>query len=488
MSKTRVAFIDYWSLALNFQRGDVVNTINSSNGLVEPIPGLVTAVHPGIGFVDVEYPWGNQRVSPEYLIRKNPQNIYDLPSMVDTSYRGWDMDQSHVEDGTEQGYSYAHPRAEGSVVERLAADLDDRHRKLQVAAAQCLHNGLTEIQAYVAITSASKGQAPDHEIRDSLVAVYKPRQKNSIYWNAPGRRYRMNAGELEDGLPNCPKCGNNLQKTHYAKHTKLFVCPSCLFCIRPEDIDGLPPVIEETGFGVEASTDIRTAALKSAAWDKVKNQAIKYCLREYPQWKQYAEDVGGDVAQNHVDEMNIHEDVLPTNALAKDVDNFLRMYVWDDIKAQIKDAVNKIRGQLVYPDDAYDAMVEYVQEAGDELEFDKKELQRLLELEIEYDKVRVERWRAGSIRTILASNSPKLLDVRDVIGSDGLQIIHDLVRTGSRSDDLVTQFSSDFKEYGLGDAMFLLGASTADGLFDRAAYNTLVDILDDVRLKAKEGV
>jgi hypothetical protein len=52
----------------------------------------------------------------------------------------------------------------------------------------------------------------------------------------------------------------------------------------------------------------------------------------------------------------------------------------------------------------------------------------------------------------------------------------------------VTQFAADFKEYGLGDAMFLLGASTADGLFDRAAYNTLVDVLDDVRLKAKAGV
>lgn len=489
-SRVKVAFVDYWSLVKNFRTGDVVNTYNPLTGTLESIPGRVTAVHYGIGFLDVEYPWGNERVSPEYLVRMNPKNLYIMPSAIDTSYESWDIAQAHLEDGTHTGYSYANPKkASSDLVDRLAADYDARLSTVAVAAAQCLHNHLTELQAYEAMASTVAKMASDHEIRTALQKAYHPNEKVSLYWNAPGRRYRMNKGELEDGLPNCPKCGTNLEKTHYAKHTKLFVCPVCLFCIKPEDVEGLPEAVADTGFGVDDS-DLKTAALKSAAWDKVKKQVADYVRKKYPTLKQYADEVASSISGQHAGHMNIHESFLPTKVVEDSVRVEIEYYVGKDLEDRVRDLMKENRRDFQYDDEAQESLLNYVRDLDldEQMSVDDAELSRLLEIQKELDGDRVRRWTTSSLRSILSSQSPSPIDVREHLGTDGLQYIHDVVRNGSRSDDLVTQFASDFQSYGLGDAMFLLGASTADGLFDRTAYNSLVDVLEDVRLRAKAGV
>lgn len=489
----RTAFVDYWSLTQNYRRGDVVFTYNALLGILETIPGLVTAVHPGIGFLDVEYPWGNERVSPEYLIRQNPENKQVLPSMVDTSYQSWDIDQSRLEDGTENGYSYAKPKVgfvTASMVNRLAAIYDDIQRELFVAAGQCMHSNLNEVQAYIALSKVAGKQHSDWAIKAALQKIYYPVQKKALYWNAPGRIYKMTKGELDDGLPDCPNCHINMQKTHYAKHTKLFVCPSCLFCIKPEEIDGLPQYVGDEGFGTEDETDIMTAALKTASWDKLKNQVISFISKEYPSQKRYAHDVARSIVNAHTASMNVHEDYLPTKVLASEVENTLSQYWIDDLKGQLKMALRK--SNLRYPDEALESAMDYIADLNDNkaiLAIDHREIDRLVGIQETLDRDRAERWgiasKKASLRTLLGTASPTPIDVRDILGSSGVQQINDIVRTGSRSDEVVTQFSNDFQNYGLGDAMFLLGASTADGLFDRVAYNSLVDILDSVRLKAR---
>lgn len=345
MNRPKVALTDYWALTQNYTVGDIVSPINPRNGGVEDFTGVVTAVLPGIGFVDVEYPWGNERVSPEYIYRRNKDYTPSYPPVIDTSYSGWDVAQSRREQGVPEGYTYANPKQ--AMVRALAASHDDRHQILAACAHQCLHHGLGEVDAYEAISRTLYGGYGDSEIRQAVASTYS---KQGLYWTAPGRQYRMTEGEIEDGLPNCPKCKTNLQKTNYKKHTKLFVCPICLFCIKPSDIEGLPGVIEEDGFGTEEGAP----------------------------------------------------------------------YTGFEVEASRPDT--------------------------------------------------------------LPVKSPRPVDIRQLYGSPALlQRIHSVVASGASAATVASQFEKDFASYGLGDAMFLLGSATADGLFNRHAYNRLVRILDQIR-------
>jgi hypothetical protein len=398
MARDRKAFLDYWSLSKNFRRGDVVNTYNPLTGILETVPGIVTAVHPGIGFVDIEYPWGNERVSPEFLVRLNPEHYLALPSVIDTSYSGWDIAQSHLEDGTDTGYSYAKPRVASSMdVDKLAADFDDRQRALTVAAAECLHKGKSNVEAYRHLLAVAKGRAGDHEVLRAVVRVYHPNQKHALYWNAPGRKYRMNQGELDDGLPNCPRCGTNLQKSNYAKHMKLFVCPVCVFAIKPEDIEGLPEYVAESGFGVGDEEDIKTAALKTAAWDRLKKQVEAYVARTYPDYRKYAPEISQNIRSYYGAKMNIHEDVLPTKELEKAVREEMESVVNADLQERAKAAIKAVAKSFRYADEALDSMVDYLMDLSFEqkLAVDEDELIRLVDIQKTIDLDRTERYRSA---------------------------------------------------------------------------------------------
>ncbi len=154
-----------------------------------------------------------------------------------------------------------------------------------------------------------------------------------------------------------------------------------------------------------------------------------------------------------------------------------------DIRQKVMAAVAK--ADLRYPGNAVDSTMSYLAGLNSTKELfaiSSHDIERMVGMQKDLDGGK---GKSASLKTILGTESPTPIDVREVLGAGGMQQINDIVRTGSRSDEVVTQFSSDFQNYGLGDAMFLLGASTADGLFDRIAYNSLVDILDSVRLQAR---
>ena len=474
MGALKHAFVDYWSLTQNYSRGDIVQTYNPLSGGLEGFPGMVTAVHPGIGFIDVEFPWGNERVSPEFLVKQNPRFLFNYPSFIDTSYQSWDIDRSHLEDGTEGGYNYALPRLSSTTdaVTLLAAEYDVKRRKLRIAASQCRYHGLNDIDMYIALSSVMGRDYSDHAIR------------TAIYWSAPGRQYKMNRGEMDDGLPNCPRCSTNLQKTNYKKHTRLYVCPSCLFCIKPSDIEGLET---EGGFGVPpGETDLIDDALRSAAatlkWNTLKKQIISYIKSKHRKQAHLAEDVAVTVTAYFASEMNIHEDRLTTTQLAKEVDPVLLQYWEGDLKKRVFEAARTSDLDFHDKNDAIDVTMSYINSLDNReiLAVDDKEIERLLKAAKDIENDKIHRYSTG-LRAVLASISPKPLEVRSVLGKEELQGIYDIVRGSSRSDTLATQFVTDFNDYGLGDALFLLGASTADGLFDRIAYNNLVDTLERVR-------
>jgi hypothetical protein len=231
--------IDYWKLTRDFGPGDVVQKFIPGFSEVSPFYGRVTAVHKGIGFVDVQWPFGNERVSPEELVRVNAEFAYYLPPALDFSYYpGWDVAKSK----------------ESSV--RLAlwrtTELPQGfHKEL----ARIWSKGANEVKAYDELWRRYASQSVNDEaLRDEIqkwyrfarntvdVYVAEFARKAATYWVAQNRQHRATKKEVAAKKPNCPKCGNTMRKTLYkmaeGEKIRLFACPKDLFIIRQNDIMG----------------------------------------------------------------------------------------------------------------------------------------------------------------------------------------------------------------------------------------------------------
>jgi len=85
--------IDYWKLCSDFEAGDAVQRfVPGLGGLsLSPFVGMVTAVHRGLGVVDVQWPYGNERSFPDDIVRVNPQILHYLPPTLDQSLATFDV-------------------------------------------------------------------------------------------------------------------------------------------------------------------------------------------------------------------------------------------------------------------------------------------------------------------------------------------------------------------------------------------------------------
>ena len=234
--------IDYWKLTRDFAPGDIVQKFFPAQpGSLSPYHGRVTAVHRGIGFVDVQWPFDNERETPEDLIKLNTEFLGYLPPTLNHSwYPGWDVSKQKQSAWrtTEVPPSFHHELA------RL-------HYK-----------GAGEVQAYDELWHRFSGESPDDEaIRDEVLKFYQfgknaramylgqvqraiqaKIEKEGTYWVATNRQHRANRAELTAGRPNCPRCGSQMRKTTYkmaeGSKMRLFACPQDLYLIRQNDIMG----------------------------------------------------------------------------------------------------------------------------------------------------------------------------------------------------------------------------------------------------------
>ena len=61
---------------------------------MSPFVGRVTAVHRGLGVVDVQWPYGNERMSPDEIVRVDPKVSVWLPPEFDQSYDSYDIQKA----------------------------------------------------------------------------------------------------------------------------------------------------------------------------------------------------------------------------------------------------------------------------------------------------------------------------------------------------------------------------------------------------------
>lgn len=229
--------IDYWKLTKDFGPGDFVQKFIPGQTDLSPFYGRVTAVLSGIGFVDVQWPFGNERVSPEELVRVNPEFVYYLPPTLDFSYYpGMDVEKSK-----------AASRKKLWAAEELPPGF---HREL----AKLWSKGAGEVRAYDELWFRfASHNVNDEALRNEVQKFYLFGKnaadlyfgqvaRTATYWVSQNRTHRATKTEVDAGKPNCPKCGSTMRKTLYkmreGQRVRLFACPKDLFIIRQQDIMG----------------------------------------------------------------------------------------------------------------------------------------------------------------------------------------------------------------------------------------------------------
>jgi hypothetical protein len=225
--------IDFWKLTKDFAVGDRVQQVIHGTGLT-PFVGRVLAVMPGIGFVDVQWPFGTERVSPEDLVRMNDTFSPYLPPSVTFSYF--------------PGYDVTKTAAAGQW--RTTEVPPGFHREL----AKLYYKGASEVKAYDELWHRFASFSDDASVRDEVSKFYRFAfnactmyveqfaRRTAVYWAAQNRQHRATRSEVEARCPNCPRCGKSMRKATYkmdkGAKMRLFACPKDLFLIKQTDILG----------------------------------------------------------------------------------------------------------------------------------------------------------------------------------------------------------------------------------------------------------
>lgn len=231
--------IDYWELAKDFKPGDTVQKYMPGDpGMLSPFIGRVTSVHRGLGCLDVQWPFGVERVQPDEVVRINPSLKRYLPPTLDQSYDSYD---------NRAGKQASNEKSPWRTVELPAGF----HRDL----AFLWSKKASEVSAYDQLWRkyASLG-ADDDGMKDEIGKFYLVARnlvdlrfqqfasKTAAYWVANNRQYRATKEEIAARKPFCPKCGSKMRRTTYkmdqgSKH-RLWACPKDLFLIKQEHMLG----------------------------------------------------------------------------------------------------------------------------------------------------------------------------------------------------------------------------------------------------------
>lgn len=170
MQKRSTQYVDYQRRSQAFELGMRVYPFLGGNPARS---GIVVAVFPAIGMVDVQFPHGSMRYPVEELV-------------VDTS---------------------------GDYLNIYSDDLDT------------IPGGV----GTVPVSSRA--------VKKQATRVASRYMKQAIYWYKKDRTYRQCRNEEKPCCPKCKTpLGKTIYKRRGGKSEKLLACYSCLFIIKPEDI------------------------------------------------------------------------------------------------------------------------------------------------------------------------------------------------------------------------------------------------------------
>ena len=238
--------LDIWRLTAEFKQGDTVQRFSPSSWALSPFVGRVTAVHRGLGLLDVQFPHANERLSPEEIVRVDDSMIPVFAPEFDQSYSSYDIQRARAKWASVEWWA-------GS---KLPAGF---YKTL----AKSWSSGASEMAAYDEAWHRFAAQGVDDEsLRAEIAKFYRVGErmrdlrikqhviKSAAYWVAQNRQYRLTADEVQAGKPKCPKCATTMRRTTYkmdkGARVRLFACPKDLFLLKSDSILG--PLGEPVGW------------------------------------------------------------------------------------------------------------------------------------------------------------------------------------------------------------------------------------------------
>lgn len=237
--------IDLWKLVKEFKQGDVVQRFSPTFAL-SPYVGKVTAVHRGLGVLDIQWPHANERVSSDEVVRVNPKLTTFLPPEFDQSYSSYDIQKAR------KLWASSSPWAGTKLP-----------RGFYTTLAKSWADGASEVAAYDEAWHRYAAQGLDDDsLRAEIQKFYRVGErlgdlrisqhvaKTAAYWVAQNRQYRLTSDEVQLGKPSCPKCGTAMRRTTYkmdkGARVRLFACPKDLFLLKSDALLG--PLGEPIGW------------------------------------------------------------------------------------------------------------------------------------------------------------------------------------------------------------------------------------------------
>jgi ribosomal protein S27AE len=233
--------LDFWKLVKEFKKGDTVQRFAPSSGsTLSPFVGRVTAVHRGLAQLDVQWPYGNERMSPDEIVKVDPRLTMWLPPEFDQSYDSYDIRRDRERWASANGSPWR-----GSTLP------PGFYREL----AKTWSQGKNEFSSYDEMWHRYSAQGVDDDaLRSEVEKFYLVAKrladlrikqfatKSAAYWVAQNRQYRVTKGELESRRPSCPKCGTAMRRTTYkmaeGARMRLFACPKDLFLVKTDSLLG----------------------------------------------------------------------------------------------------------------------------------------------------------------------------------------------------------------------------------------------------------
>lgn len=318
-NRLATVYVDYQQRAREFSVGDLAYPLAGS-ATDESQAGRVVQVFPGIGQVDIEFPWGSGRY-PVEDVQRVTDSVTKAPDVDHTTIPGG-VGTVSVPGGPEKKRAaVAWDLLEGAGLRKVQGLFrisdtawyvlqrkirgksvfrrDHGVQTLYVVGADGFAYSLKGFQFSIQdinhlVDVAIVGDPEIHPrsgiYRNMRVAgslhlaigrVARAHVKQALYWASKNRNYRATKAEIEANKFGCPKCRAEegadpiyLRPANYKREDgqshRLFGCPQCLFLIKQDHILGL---LDEAATDVEVGAEPQDGL--QAEWDGTTDQGFE---------------------------------------------------------------------------------------------------------------------------------------------------------------------------------------------------------------------
>jgi hypothetical protein len=210
---------DYQARAREFAVGEYAHPIGAGPMDI----GRISEVFPGIGMVQVEFPYGSRRYPVEDVEKIHPSNSPIIPTTTENVPGGTDVPSvsaGRPSTVTPEGSSETVSGKETTGQEGMTTGPD---------------GGAPSATR----TARTKLTAADRQIMADR--ILEAHIKKALYWHSADRNFRVNKAEFESGQYACPKCKEGpmkkaIYKMRGGQRHRLYICTNCTFVIKQDNI------------------------------------------------------------------------------------------------------------------------------------------------------------------------------------------------------------------------------------------------------------